>query len=48
MKQNINTNVSYQAVHTTENLGENVLQTQNNISVNIKKKLGDEKNEISK
>lgn len=41
-------NVSHQAVNTTENIYSNVLQTQNNVSVNIKKKLGDEKNDISK
>jgi len=46
-KNVLNTNVSYQAVGTQENYGANILQTQNNVNMNIKKKLGDEKNEIT-
>jgi len=42
----MNTHVSYQAV-ITDNYGGNVLQTQNNTNMNIKKKLGDEKNDIT-
>ena len=37
-KQIFTTNISQQAVHTNDNFGSNILQTQNNVSVNLKKK----------